>query len=356
MLHAVILAGGSGTRFWPLSRKGRPKQFLALAGERTLLQQTFDRLEGLVSAERVHCVTSAALAGGVREQLPAIAANVIAEPVPRDTAIAIGLAAGVIRAQDEEAVLAVLPADAAIRPAERFRAALSQAAEIARAGKLVTFGIPATTPHTGYGYIRRGEPLAHGGDLPAFVAEAFEEKPSREVAEGYVAGGRHSWNSGMFVWTADAVLEGLRAHQPKIHAAVERMVSAWGTAEAEAALAKAYAGVERLSIDYAVLEHATNLAVLEADFEWSDVGSWSALPGLFGRDEDGNTVRDATCVALEASNCVVQGDGGLIALVGVENLVVVQTPDAILVCHTDRAQDVKAVVERLRATGLGERT
>jgi mannose-1-phosphate guanylyltransferase len=350
MLHVVILAGGSGTRFWPLSRRDRPKQFLKLAGSRTLIQQSVDRLGDLVDPAQVVVVTGSGLAAGVRRQLPDLPQeNVLVEPQPRDTALAVAFAAGVLRQRDPEAVLLVVPSDHVIRPAARFREALREAAALARApGRIVTFGIHARHPHTGYGYVRRGAPLEHKGRSKAFVVEAFEEKPDLPTAEAYVAGGAHYWNSGIFVWTAETVLQGLATHRPAIAQAVERIVAAWDGPDREQVLAAEFEAAERISIDYALLEHADDVAVIQAEFEWSDVGSWSAIPDLYGQDEGGNTLREAPTLLRDAEGCLVQGEEGrLVALLGVKDLVVVQTRDATLIAHRDRVQEVKALVEGL---------
>jgi mannose-1-phosphate guanylyltransferase len=356
MLHAVILAGGSGTRFWPLSRRDRPKQLLALTGSRTLLQQSHDRTRGAVDPERMWIVTNQTLADAVRKQLPDVPdGNILVEPEPRDTAVAIGLAARLIQRNDPEAVLVVSPSDHVIRPAGKFREAVREASEHVRSvpGSIVTFGIQPRSPKTGYGYIRRGAALERKGSrVPAHAVQAFEEKPDLETAQRYLSGGEHLWNSGIFVWKASTVLGQLEAHLPATHQAIERICEAWGSDAQRDTLAREYGALERISIDYAVLEKAEKIVVLSADFEWSDVGSWGAIPDLFAPDEQGNTVRGATFSGLDAKNCLVHGEEGrLITLVGVEDLVVIQTRDAVLVCPRDRAEEVKALVAQLSDEG-----
>ena len=355
MLHAVILAGGSGKRFWPLSRKDRPKQFLKLAGSRTLIQQSYDRLRGLVQPDFVYVVTNEVLAAGVRDQLGDVPErNVIAEPQPKDTAIAMGLAAGLIQARDPEAVLVVSPSDHVIRPGAKFREAIREAVEIAssRGGGVVTFGIPARSPHTGYGYIRRAGALEQRGRLRAWSVAAFEEKPDPATAERYVAEGEHYWNSGIFVWSARTLLDALSEHLPETRRAIDRIVAAWDGPDRAKVLAGAYEEVAKISIDYAVLEKARDVVALEADFEWSDVGSWAAIPGLYAKDDQGNTVQEAPFASVDAKNCLVYGDGRLVAVLGLEDVIVVQTRDATLVCHRDRAEEVKQLVERLEGGEL----
>lgn len=357
MLHAVILAGGSGTRFWPLSRRDRPKQLLALAGPRTLLQGTWDRVRRLVPADAVHVVTAGpALAQATREQLPDLAPErLVVEPEPRDTAVAIGLAARLIARHDPEAVLVITPADHVVRPDEAFAAAVQEAAALAATRGVATLGVRPRLPHTGYGYIRRGEPLAGwSGRTPAYAARAFEEKPDRETAARFVAGGEHLWNSGVFVWRAATVLELLGAHLPATRAAIERIVAAWDGPAREATLQAEYAAVQRISIDYAVLEKARDIAVLEVDYEWSDVGSWSAVAELHTGEADAaaNVAQGAPFLGVDARGCFVQGDGRLIAVVGLENVAIVQTADATLVCPLDRAEAVKELVKSLDASGL----
>lgn len=350
MLHGVILAGGSGTRFWPLSRRDLPKQLLKLAGARTLLQQSFDRLRGTVDEAQIHVVTGELIAARVREQLPDLPpASIMVEPEPKDTAVAIGLAAALIHARDPDAVLAITPSDHVIRPAQKFREALREAAEVAgQRGSIVTFGIPPREPKTGFGYIRRGARLERMERLEAFQARAFEEKPDLETARRYLEGGEHYWNSGIFVWRAATVLALLERHKPGVRRAVELIAAAWGGPNQERVLREEYARVERISIDYAVLEKAEDIVVLEADFEWNDVGSWTAVTDLFGQDPDGNTVQGGPFIGHASKDCLVFGtDGRLVALVGVEGLVVVQTRDATLVCSRERAEEVKALLKRM---------
>lgn len=352
MLHVVIVAGGSGTRFWPASRRDRPKQFLAISGDATLLQQTWERALLLADPKRIHVVTNAEQARGVTEQLPDLPErNLIAEPEGRDTAVAMGLAAGLVANRDPDATLVVTPADHLIEPPRAFEATVRRGAALAeRRRAIVTFGVRPTRPHTGYGYIQRGD--AVGGDAgAAWAVRRFCEKPDRATAERYLAAGDTLWNSGLFAWPAATLLGELRQHLPRTAEAIDRIVEAWGTERRSAVLAEEYAAVERISIDHAVLERAAGVLVVEAGFRWSDVGSWAALAGLGEPDGDGNTVRGATLVGLDARDLVVQGDAGhLIAAVGVEGLVVVQTRDATLICPRDRTEEVKALVDRLRAS------
>lgn len=349
-LYAVIMAGGAGTRFWPASRLERPKQFLPIAGAGAMIAQTFGRLEGLVPTERVLVVTSERQVELVREALPELPAkNVLAEPEGRNTAPCIALATHEIAAREPSSVQVVLPADHVIEPAEAFRGSLAAAAAEAASGDLlVTFGIRPTHAATGYGYIERGEALAERDGHPVFLVQRFVEKPDRRTAEGFVASGRFFWNSGMFVWHTRAIQAALRRHLPELAEGFDRV-------RAGATLAAVYPQLPAVPIDVGVMERADNVRMLPIEYRWSDLGSWAALTDVLEPDGDGNWSvlgEEALLVAEDARGCVAYAQGDeVIALVGVRDLVVVRAGQATLICPRDRAQDVRLVVEHLRARG-----
>jgi mannose-1-phosphate guanylyltransferase len=355
MLHAVVMSGGSGTRFWPQSRRDRPKQLQPLAGETSLLQQAFDRLEGLVPADRTWIVTNTLQAEATRQQLPAVAPErVLEEPRGRNTAPCVGLAACHLLAIDPDAVMLVMPADHVIGPHETFRAAVGRATELVSADsrRLVLFGVPPNRPATGYGYIRRGDPL--GGDHQGHHVAAFHEKPDRATAENYITTGETYWNCGIFTWRADRILEALAEHQPELAVGLEQIGAAVGTDDYRRVLESAYDSISPISIDHAVLEHSDDACLIEAPFDWHDVGSWHALSQLSENDPDGNTLRGRVTV-VDSSNCIVRSDGDhLVAAVGVEGLVIVHTADATLVARRDDEEGLRRLVERLEEEGRGD--
>jgi mannose-1-phosphate guanylyltransferase len=348
MLHAMIMAGGGGTRFWPRSRTFRPKQFLGLAGEPTLVQQACDRLEALVPPANIWVITSQAHAAATWEQLPQLSVdNIVGEPCGRDTAACIGLGAALIARADPQATMIVTPADHVIEPTAEFARAVRAATMVVdeHPSALVTFGIVPTFPATGYGYIHRGPALEARQNVPAYRVQSFREKPSFEVAEQLIASGEYFWNSGIFIWKAATILGELRKHKPAIAAGVERIAAAWPD---EAVLREIYPTLEKISIDFAVMEHAAEVIVLQAPYQWDDVGSWLALERMHAQDADGNTVMAEHC-GIRTSGCVIAGDPGrLIATLGVKDLLIIQDGDATLVADRHDESNVKLIVEKLK--------
>lgn len=355
MLHATILAGGGGTRFWPRSRQQRPKQFLSLGGERTLLQQARDRIEGLLPAERTWVITGQAYQAETRRQLPQLPPDrIVGEPCGRDTAPCIGLGAALIARQDSSAVMLATPADHVIEPVREFERAAHVAARMAEENPnaLITFGIPPTFPSTGYGYINRGAEIGQRQGVSLFRVQRFEEKPAADRAERFVASGEYLWNSGIFVWRAAAVLEELRRQQPKLHDAVRRIADAWDTPLRDAVLRQEYETLPKVSIDYAVMEHARDVLVVKAPYRWDDVGSWLALERMNPQDADHNTILADHC-GLKTNHCIIVGDSGkILATIGVENLVIVQDGDATLIADRREEGTVKQLVDLLKKKGL----
>jgi mannose-1-phosphate guanylyltransferase len=357
MLHAMIMAGGGGTRFWPRSRQQRPKQFLALAGDRTLLQQAQDRLEALVPPARTWVITGESYRQETARQLPALAADhIIGEPCGRDTAPCIGLGASLIARHDPNAVMLVTPADHVIEPAQQFRRAVLAAEQMAveHSQALITFGIPPNFPATGYGYIQRGPEVARRQGLTVYRVRQFEEKPNADWAEQFVVSGEYYWNSGIFVWRAATVLEALRQHRPALHAGVQRIAAAWDTPERQAVLADEFPRLEKISIDYAVMQEARDILVLQAPYRWDDVGSWLALERMHPQDRDRNTVLARHC-GLKTERCVlVAEEGHLIATVGVKDLLIIQDGAVTLVADRQEEGTIKQLVELLKKQGLGD--
>lgn len=345
----LVLAGGSGTRFWPLSRRDRPKQFLSLTG-RPLVVETVARLEGLCEQADLAVIGGEAHEAEIRRLLPEV--TVLVEPAARGTAPAIGLAALRALAVDPDAVLIVLPSDHAITDLEAFRRALRQAIELASGGDLVTLGIQPSRPETGFGYIHVGELLE--GRPFAHRVRAFVEKPDRSTAERYLEEGDHLWNAGIFAFRANRILEELAAHAPEVHAALEPIRAAVGGPEFEEAVRAHFPRSPSISIDYAVMEKSPSIAVIPCDCGWSDLGTFAALDEVVPPDEAGN-VKSGEVLALDSFRNVVWGRPGKpIALVGCEDLIVVDTEDALLVCRRDRAQEVREVVEALERKGRDE--
>jgi mannose-1-phosphate guanylyltransferase len=355
MYHAMIMAGGGGTRFWPRSRSKRPKQFLTFSGDRTLLQGTADRIAPLIPAARTWVLTGAAHVEEASRQLPDVpGGQMVGEPMGRDTAACIGLGAALVARTDPAATLLVLPADHVIEPAAEFQRACAAAEQFVTEfpKALFTFGIPPTYPATGYGYIHRGGEVAKRNGIPAAKVQAFREKPNADLAERFVASGEYDWNAGIFVWKAATILGELKRQRPVLHATVERIADAWGTPKQVEVFRNEYEKLEKISIDYAVMEQAAEVMVIRAPFQWDDVGSWLALERRNPQDAHGNTVQGSH-VGLHTSECVIVADPGhLIATIGVSNLLVVQDGDATLIADRREEATVKQLVEELKKRGL----
>jgi len=352
MLHAVIMAGGAGTRFWPVSRRDRPKQFLSLVDGRSLLRITFERIQPLVPPDRIWVVTTGPTAELTRRELPELPPDhVLTEPVGRDTAACTGLAAVAVRRSDPDAVCVVLPADHIIRDASRFRRAVEAgSAHVEREGGLLTFGVRPTRPETGFGYLRIGAEHGSIGEWSVHRLAEFVEKPDLDTARRYLAEGGYLWNSGMFVWPASELLEEIRLQLPRLSEGLERVAAAWGTAGAEPVVGEVYPTLPRVSVDYGVMEGARRCWTIPVAFPWSDVGAWPALGELLDADADGNATRGRV-VALDCRDTVLVGDGPLVAAAGLRDLVVVATPDAVLVVPAAEAQRVKDLVAAIEDRG-----
>ncbi|MDI6632433.1 MAG: mannose-1-phosphate guanylyltransferase [Bacillota bacterium] len=355
-VFAVILAGGSGERFWPLSSKDRPKQFLNLIGERTMLQQTVDRLRGFVEPADVYVVTGRGYGNLVKEQVPEIPeANVIEEPCGRDTAAAAGLAAVYLARRDPQGAMIVLPADHYIADTARFRWILEIAVDTARSGEwLVTLGITPTRPETGYGYIQRGEMLRTVGSIAVYRALRFTEKPDQLKARRFLASGKYFWNSGMFIWRVNVILALFAEYLPELAAGLKRIAASLGTEREAAVIESVYPALPRISVDYGVMEQAKNVVVLPADFGWDDVGTWPAWARYGGNQDGQGNVIEGSGVLVESSGCVVRASKHVVGALGIRDIVIVEEDGRLLVCAKERAQEIKRLVAALKEAGYDD--
>jgi mannose-1-phosphate guanylyltransferase len=354
-LYALIMAGGGGTRLWPLSRSAHPKQMLKLFGERTMFQLSVDRLLPLLPPERIFVVTAAEQVEPLAAQYPELPhENFIVEPMGRGTASCIGLAAMVLHHHDPDAVMAVLTADHFIGLTDAFRAVLRAAQQVAEEGYLVTLGIAPRFPSTGYGYIRRGASLGqvdgdhiHGFDY--YRVERFTEKPDAPTAEVFVQEGVYAWNSGMFIWRADRILEEMRRWMPELSATLTALSEVWGTPAYAETLAHLWPALRKETIDYGIMEKAAQVAVIPADLEWSDIGAWSSVMELHPHDADGNVLL-GDVINIDGANTMVFSQGErLIVTIGVEDLIVIDTPDTVMITRRDQSERVREVVAQLKA-------
>jgi mannose-1-phosphate guanylyltransferase len=338
--YVCIMAGGSGERFWPMSRQATPKHLLKLFSDQTLVEETVRRLDGVVPLTNIFVLTNEAQLAGTRAALPFLPAEqIIAEPAKRDTAPAAALATGLVRARDPEGVLALLPADALIKDTASFARQLSSGlTRAAEDDTLLTFAIKPTFPSIGFGYLEMAEDLTGGYRR----VTRFVEKPDLPTAESYLADGNHAWNAGMFIWRASAFLAEAEKNAPKL----AEFVRGFPAGDPTAYLAEHFAALPKISVDYAIMEKASAVATQLAEFDWDDVGTWTALPAHLPGDTAANTIKGSV-VTLDAKNNIAIGSGRVIALCGVQDLVVVETPDAVLVCHRDAVQNIKKLMPQL---------
>ncbi|HEX9017901.1 MAG TPA: sugar phosphate nucleotidyltransferase [Anaerolineaceae bacterium] len=349
--YAVIMAGGEGSRLWPLSRQSRPKQMVSLGSDRTLFQTAVDRLGQAIPPERTFVVTVASQAAGLQQLSPQIPIqNYLLEPMPRGTASVVGFAAAVLRKRDPQAVMAIVTADHLIQNEAYFQRLLANAYTLASDGYLVTLGIRPTFPATGYGYIQRGERL-EGYDFLGYQVKHFKEKPDEDTARNFLETGDHDWNSGMFVWRVDRIWEEFQKLMPELAEKLDAISAAWDTPAQQETLNNAWPTLKPQTIDYGIMEHADRVVVLPAvDLGWNDVGSWESMYEVFAPDERGNIILNAEHLGIDTAGTLVVSDHTqrLIVTLGLDDLIVVDTQDAVLVCSRKYAQKVKEVVNLLK--------
>jgi mannose-1-phosphate guanylyltransferase len=350
-VYAFIMAGGVGSRLWPRSRTHTPKQFLDLVGHETMLQESYHRLLPVIPAEQILVGVGADYVSTVREQIPDLPPeNIVVEPAGRGTAPAIGLGALHVHRRDPEAVMIVVTADHHIGDAERFQQVLTAAAQMARSGHLITLGITPTFASTGYGYIRRAEKLDTVDGFDVYRAIRFTEKPDVPMAQAFLESGLYSWNSGMFIWRVASIRNEFRRQMPQLFAQLAEIEAALGTADEQAVLQRVWTDVDKQTIDYGIMEHARDVAVIPVQLGWNDIGSWQTLMELLDADHDGN-VFVGEHVALETRNTLIYSPHKLVATIGLENMIVIETDNALLICPRERSEDVRDIVDALRAAG-----
>jgi len=349
LIYGVILAGGRGERFWPLSRAKRPKQLLKLISDKTMLQETIDRILPLIPIERILIVTSDDMTDLILSEIDSINPdNILAEPVGRNTCLAIGLAAEHLKKKDPEAVMAVLSADHIIKPPEKFINLVKAGAKVAATDdKLITIGIEPTRAETGYGYIKIANEYKNVNGIAVFNVDSFTEKPVPAVANEYYHGREHLWNSGMFIWSVNSVLNAINSCQPKIGGLLQNYSGNIGSSSEIPARTKLYEESESISIDFAVLENAQNVMVLKGDIIWDDVGSWNALERYKLKDQDNNVVIGQAKIASSYETTIYNEDDGIIVSLGVSDLVIVKTEGIVLVAHKTKVNEVKKVIADL---------
>ncbi len=348
MNYAVIMCGGSGSRFWPESRRIYPKQFLNTVGEKTMIQLTVDRISRLMPLNNIYMVTNKNYVDTIKKQVPQILEeNLIIEPMIKETAPCIGYSAVKLLKADPQAVMIVLPSDHYIRDEEKFIETLRQGLDIAASENcLVTMGIKPGRPETAYGYIETGKRM-DGLEIPTYRIKRFTEKPNREKAQEFIDKGTYLWNSGMFIWKASVLLKLYEAFLPEMYQCLNRISDHIGCPEEVKVVEEEYGKIDGISIDYGILEKALDVLVIESSFFWDDIGNWNALERYMPKDEYGNSLR-GECKVFDTHSCILYGNNKLIAAVGVEDLIIVETNDVVLVCRKDRDQDIKLLIKELQ--------
>jgi mannose-1-phosphate guanylyltransferase len=353
--YAVIMAGGSGTRLWPLSRKDRPKQSLAIIGDQTLFQKSVERLLGLFSYERILVVTIEEQVALLREECPEIPEeNYIIEPLPRGTASVVGLAAVAIKARDPQGTMAILTADHLIKNDQHLRQLLRAAFQLSKENYLVTLGITPSYPSTGYGYIQKGGSLGTFEDLGAFKVQRFKEKPDKETAKSLVSDGQHVWNSGMFIWQVDTIVDEFERQMPELYKKLEKIRKSWSTKESSDTLQSLWPTIKKETIDYGIMENASKVAVIPSvDLGWHDVGSWDSVFEALESDSAGNIELSGDALVFDTHGTLICEDSAdrIIVTIGVEDLIIVDSGNAVLVCDRKQAQRVREAVRKLEEDG-----
>ncbi len=354
-MYVVIMAGGVGTRFWPKSRFRRPKQLLKIAEKQTMIQATIKRLKGIVADDQIYIITTQQQQEEIQKQVPFLTAqNIIVEPKGKNTAPCIGLAALLLKHRDPGAVMAVLPADHRIKKIKKFQQILQAAEKLAlQRDCLVTIGIKPTYPATGYGYIQLNNEQRVIDDVPAFRVKTFAEKPDLKTAERFLQSGDFLWNSGMFIWRAETILAEIENSIPELYDGLLEIEEALGSENEAEVIQKVYCRIKSISIDYGVMEQSENVCVLKGDFDWNDVGSWEEVYKISAKDDAQNVVIGNHLLE-DTNNCYIDSDEKFIAALGIENLIIVNTEDALLICSKDRAQEVKELVELMKRKKLDQ--
>lgn len=351
-LYAVIMAGGIGSRFWPRSREKKPKQLLKIFGEKTMIQETIERLDGLIANERIFIVTNKMQKAEIKNQLPDIPSeNIIDEPFGKNTAACIGLASILVEKMSKDAVTIILPADHVIANVKEFQETIKCAAQYADKSKgLVTIGINPTRPETGYGYIQIDDKKVEDN---VYQVMTFAEKPNYATAVRFLKAGDFMWNSGMFIWRVDSILREMKQHMPELYAGLEEIKASLGTADFDRVLSAVYGQLKSISIDYGIMEKTKNVYLVKGNFPWSDVGSWAEVYNLSDKDDDGNVIV-GDIFTQHTSDSYLYSPKKFAAVVGVDNIIVINTSDTLLVCHKEKAQDVKSIIDYLKMKKLTE--